>query len=285
MLQRGGFTRLFKRHDRPHCKVGEGDCEKFDANIAEFLYHVSKTVRYHCWDKRGMTQEEWWTRQNWYFENKCYSFILLPSGQIILKITGNDSGQESTTDDNGIFHTFTLCYGWRKLFQCSLYSVRDEQRIDLYADDHEFSVTAPFLRFADFDERFAFYKDLGLTLSKAKDLVTDSVEGHTFLGPKATVIDGRIVPIYNRDKVLCSVLNMEHTYSTDVQIGRVISIMLNCVFDRPVFDYLRGYCYYLLELSHGKITLPEDLASELRASWLKSIPSAGEVEAFWLGNE
>lgn len=285
ILQRGGFTRLFKRHDRPNVDVGEGDCVKYDANIGELFCEISKEVRFQCWDKKGMSSEEWYARQDWYFENKCYSFILLPSGQIVMTVTGNKSGQDSTTDDNGIAHTFVLCYGWRQLFGISLYSVRDTQRFDLYADDHGFSVTDPFRKFSIFEVRAKIYSAFGLELSQAKDLVTQSVEGHTFLGPKAKIINGRIVPIYNRDKVMCSVLNMEHLYPPDVQLGRVLSIMLNCVFDTEVFEYLRGYCFHLLELSHGSITLPDELKVNRESEWLKTVPSRGQVESFWLGDE
>lgn len=285
VLQKGGFTRIFQRHHRPGCKCGEGDCEKFDSDIAALFYYVSMMVRYDAWDKKGMSTQEWFDRQKWYFENKCYSFIVLPSGQIVFKIIGNNSGQESTTDDNGIAHSFTLCYIWRKLFRMPLWACLDSVNIDLYADDHLFSVPPKFDQFADYETRRRLYLEVGLHLSKAKDLVTQNTAvGHTFLGPKAVMSGGRLVPVYNRDKVLCSVLFMEHEFPPDVQLGRVLSIMLNCVFDRPVFDYLRAYAFHLRELAHGALTLP-DAVENVSFLWLLSIPSAREVETFWLGTE
>ena len=140
-------------------------------------------------------------------------------------------------------------------------------------------------KFAQFEVRRKFYGDLHLRLSEKKDFVSQSAEGHNFLGPKATYQDGRIVPIYPRDKALCSVLNMEHAYPLDIQIGRVLSVMSNVVFDRPLFDYLRSYVYHLLELTGGKITMPSGCADADVASFLQRIPDAAAVEKFWLGDE
>lgn len=284
-LQNGGFTRLCLRHDRLNCLCGEGDAVKWDSCLHEKLFGVVKAVRFACWDGEGMSPEEWWARQDWYYENKVHSFILLPSGQIVQKHTGNPSGQESTTDDNCIMHTFILCYAWRLLFGRSLYDDRDLARFDIYADDHIWSVPAQFAKWADFETRRAIYAKFGVTLSKEKDLVTNSVEGHTFLGPTARLQAGTWVPVFPRDKALCAVFQMERDYPLDIQIGRVLSIMVNVCFDRPAFDILREYAFYLLDICK-KVTFPDDLdLGFMSLDWLRRIPSHSEVVKFWLGLE
>lgn len=285
VLQRGGFTHLLKRHHRDSCLCGEGDAVKWDSNLPEYLFmDVVLPVRFACWDKKGMSEEEWWKRQRWYYRNKVHSYILLPSGQIVLKHTGNPSGQDSTTDDNCIMHTFILCYAWRKLFGRSLYEDRIEARFDLYADDHIWSIPEKFKRFASFEVRKEIYALFGVELSREKDLVTSSPEGHTFLGPKAELQGHSFVPVYNREKIMCAALHMEHKYPLDVQIGRIISLMLNCAFDRYAFEHLRSYAFYLFDRCH-KITLPDDVDMDLPLKWLETIPSISEVRAFWMGYE
>ena len=284
-LQNGGFTRLCNRHDRKDCHVGEGDAWKWDSCLDEELFQVCKEVRFDCWDKEGMSADEWWARQDWYYENKVHSYILLPSGQIVLKHTGNPSGQDSTTDDNCIMHTFIICYAWRKLFGRSLYDDRFEARFDIYADDHVWSVPEKFKKWADFDTRRKIYDEFGVKLSKEKDLVTHSIEGHTFLGPTARLIDGTWCPVFNRDKALCAAFKMDHDFPVDIQVGRILSIMINVCFDRPAFDLLRDYAFYLLELCKT-ITFPDDLdLGFLSINWLKRVPSHTEVVDFWLGRE
>lgn len=286
-LQKGGWTRLIERHTNPDfVKTGEGDAYKYDSNLADFLFDVVKDVRYHCWDKKGMTPEEWWQRQNWYYENKVHSYILLPSGQIVRKHTGNPSGQDSTTDDNCIIHTFVLCYAWRKLFGRSLFDDRFLVAFDIYADDHIFSLPKLFEKFADYEERRKIYAEFGIILSKDKDLVSDRVEGHTFLGPVATRVDGILCPVYNRDKIVCAVLRSEKKYPLDIQIGRVISLMLNSAFDEELFNFLRSYVYELLNSTSGNITFPTDLDTDLiDVDWLKSVPTRTDVIKFWMGYE
>lgn len=285
VLQRGGFSRLLKRHDRPGCFVGEGDADKYDSNIADWIfYNIVLPVRYVCWDKKGMSEDEWWQRQLWYYEQKVKSFILLPSGQIVQKDTGNPSGQDSTGDDNGIIHAFILCYTWRDFYKRSLYEDRDVCRLDLYSDDHVFSCPFEFDRFASYQERAASYALFGVQLSKAKDLVTTSPEGHTFLGPKAIKYRGEWVPLYNRDKVLCAALKMEKKFEPPVLVGRIISLLLNAPFDEDAFSLLREYAFDLYK-SCGSIVLPVDSSPDLPPKWLYTVPSLSEVRAFWMGYE
>lgn len=285
VLQRGGFSRLLARHDRPGCFVGEGDATKYDSNMADWLfYDIVLPVRYTCWDKEGMSSEEWWQRQMKYYEEKVHSYILLPSGQVVLKHTGNPSGQDSTTDDNGIVHVFILCYTWRTLFNRSLYEDRDICRLDLYSDDHIFSVPDEFGRFASYEERAAVYILFGIELSREKDLVTRTPEGHTFLGPKAVLFRNTWVPVYNRDKVLCAALKIEKHFSQPVLVGRLVSLLLNTPFDLEAFTLLREYAFWLYAKC-GSIVLPVDSAPDLPVKWLYSVPSLGEVRAFWMGFE
>lgn len=285
VLQRGGFSRLLKRHDRPNCFVGEGDADKYDSNMADWLfYNIVLPVRYACWDKQGMSEDEWWDRQVWYYEQKVDSYILLPSGQIVQKHTGNPSGQDSTGDDNGIVHTFVVCYTWRSFYGRSLYEDRDICRLDLYSDDHIFSCPLEFDRFADYNQRAAMYALFGISLSKEKDLVTRSPEGHTFLGPKAVLYRDQWVPVYNRDKVLCAALKMEKKFDQPVLVGRIISLLLNVPFDVEAFSLLREYAFDLYSKC-GSIVLPTDSAPDLPVKWLYSVPSLSEVRAFWMGFE
>jgi len=100
----------------------------------------------------------------------------------MLKVLGNPSGQESTTDDNDVVHTTIMCFMFRLIYKASYATViRTWIRVAMYADDHVFSCDRR-LKISSYEIRSRCYALLGVKLSKEKDLITSTLEGQVFLG-------------------------------------------------------------------------------------------------------
>jgi hypothetical protein len=158
VMQGGGLDRYAEWLDVTDWLKISSDNDKFDSRILNILFEVVKVVRYHLWDKKGMSGEEWWQRQNYYYGQKTRSFILCSNGQVFLKLWGNPSGQDSTTYDNTIIHAFVKNYLWR-LLTGLMYSPdafvekREHYRCGLYGDDNNESVSPKYARFFSFEAR------------------------------------------------------------------------------------------------------------------------------------
>lgn len=272
-MTHGGFRHLLREleHNIKVKEVIEGDCIKWDSGMLDRLFDAVKQIRFFCWDKQGMSVCEWWRRTNYYYQEILESYIGLTTGQVIQKMFGNPSGQTSTTDDNCIGHLFVLCYIWRKTYGQSLYrDFRSKVNIAIYADDH-IIVSEKSLGFGDFKRRQSGYRELGCDLSPEKDLVTDSFEGHTFLGLTARwdPILKTYVPNFSALKALNTLGKYEKTYNVSQVFDRVTTLLLLVAFDNDLFDVVYDYAHFLQD------KYPFELSC-------KKIPTAPMCHAFWL---
>lgn len=284
-LQHGGFNWLMSQMEG--MTVGEGDCNKWDGPLSKHLFDVCIQVRYNCWDKKGMAVGEWWQRMRYYYNQTVNSYILLPSGQVIRKFIGNPSGDVNTTMDNCIMHMFVICYVWRRFFGAS--HLREPKStfpiFNLYADDNVFGTNKIHKEFHDFELRSKYYAELGISLSREKDFSgTTGPEGHTFLGPKAIRTGYGWAPLYNRDKIVCSMLHLSRAFKPGVLLARTLSLMVNATFDEPLFNLLRQYALRLIQ--RGIEVDKSEFTPDERQFFSTSTPPTWEqCRNFWFGYE
>lgn len=275
-MSRGGFRMLLREllyHiDDPN--IIEGDCVKWDSGMIDVLFEAILEIRFHCWDKKGMSVDEWWERMRYIYSQIRESYICLTTGQIVQKMFGNPSGQNSTTDDNCIGHLFVLCCLWRTRYGRSLYAdFRDKINIALYADDHIIACNGA-LDFSSFDLRQAEYRKLGCDLDKEKDFVSKTFENHTFLGltMKWHATLKTFVPHFSGIKALNTLEKYEKNYTVDQVFDRAITILLLVSFDDETYSVVKGFLNYL----------QDKFPSEL---FHRKIPSLMSCHAYWLCQE
>lgn len=283
-IQYGGFHWLMTQLEG--LLVGAGDCKKWDGPLCDYLFAICEDVRFHCWDKQGMSVEEWRERMDYYYEQTVRSFILLPSGEVIQKFLGNPSGDVNTTVDNCIIHQFIICYIWRRIFGGSLLREPQKPNINLFADDNIYGTDPSHRRFHEYDERARYYKEFGITLAKEKDVSgREGPEGVTFLGPAAKLTGWGWAPLYPRDKIVCSMLHLKSDCSPEIRLARTLSLMVNATFDRPLFDLLRGYALRLMQRGwtpDWSVFDVDDTYPILRST---GPPSWEQCRDFWFGFE
>jgi len=252
---------------------GEGDAVKYDSTLGEELLLIAKAIRHYCWDKRGMSDSEWHDRMNYIYRQIIHSHVVLPTGEVIQKTLGQPSGTVSTTDDNCIIHLFVWCYMWRKLFGKSFFEAyhKGEINLALYADDHIFSVQKN-LGIHDFLNRSKVYEELGLKLDPNKDLVTETLAGHTFLGVMAVEKNGSFIPYFNRVKLLNFLSKTEkQKFSVDQKFCRALSAGVLGSFDDECFPVIEGF---LLDLKKKHPILRN-----------KVVPSRSSFKRHWSSKE
>lgn len=275
-LSRGGFRSLIRElsHGLSEYDVIEGDCVKWDSGMLDNLFEAILHIRYFCWDKKGMDEQEWWLRMRYSYSNIRESFIGLTTGQVVQKMFGNPSGQTSTTDDNCIGHLFVLCHAWRKLYNRSLFfDYHRKVNIALYADDHVICAEKS-LNFGSFPLRRAEYNSLGCDLSPEKDLVTSDFEGHTFLGLTARWHPDLklFVPTFSRVRALNTLSKYESRYSIEQVFDRASVILYLTCFDDLTFSQVYAYCEYL------RMQYPVQLS-------FRKLISRNACQSFWLCRE
>jgi len=244
-MQHGGFQRLVKMllgKTRP--KSGAGDCRKWDSKFKAFLTRICMIVRFWMWDKKGMSSDEWWKRQVYIYTQNKHSFVRLPSGQVIQKHEGQNSGHVRTTDDNCIAHIFIWCLLCRVRYGKSFATVLSEGKlaVALYADDHVFTFHED-LGLSSFSFRAQIYSACGMELKIDDDLVLDGFVGQTFLGYKATLVSGRIVPMFSAEKAFNALAKTQKICAPNIRFDRAMAYAQLMAFDREscllILDYMR----------------------------------------------
>jgi hypothetical protein len=289
VCQFGGLGDFCKYIDQPGWLKTSSDAVRWDSSLLNYLWEVVKQVRFASWDKQGMSSDEWWQRQNYYYSQKIESRILMPTGQVVQKMHSGPSGQDSTTYDNTIMHTFVKFYNWR--MQTGLKASSEaynlclqNYRFGLFGDDNAEAISPQFSRFYTLEQRIKAYAVFGIKLDVLKDVESLTLHGHQWLG-KTIQIDqfGVYSGIVNPNKILCSLRNLESsTLEYEIRLSRALALMVECTFTPKLFSFVRGFAYYMIGLG---IRVSDDMTDTAYGKWLLSVPTHADCLAFWLGHE
>lgn len=276
VLSRSGFIDLLKSMQLPgKFFVIEGDCVKWDSRCMPFLFEICKRLRHHCWNKKGMPDQEFKDRMDYYYREIVNSCLYNSTGEVLMKHLGMPSGTNSTTDDNSIIHLFVLCVMTRFYFNKSFYSMwRNELDVALYSDDHVMTASQNLsVPLHEFDVRARIYQRFGMNLDKDKDIVDDTFLGHTFLGLTAKQHpDFGLVPVFNRLKAFNSLEKSDSELDPVSKFCKASAFQQLLAFDDDGFQIARKYALYL------KRIYPAEL--NIHKSWSQKM-----CQYYWLGKE
>jgi hypothetical protein len=234
-----------------------------------------------------MSREEFARRLMSVYKDVCYTLVVMPNGQVIVKLRGMPSGFYLTGDDNSLAHLFIktamyVHYGKEDLLQHDLWY--------LAADDHLFGTNDP--EIADFENRREFYARFNVTLSSEKDVVSDSPQGHTFLGFTAyeDPHSKKWLPVFNLDKALCSALRPGGTISDSLRYVRLSALRVLCFF-HPKYELIKELARHIYSkpfttegLRHMDKGEFKELSEET-LSIMSSFPSDRQIKSLWMGDE
>lgn len=287
-LQGGGLNRYINWLNGIEGLMASSDADRWDAGLRRIWFQLIKELRFFFWDKKGMSESEWWERQNYYYDQKIFSYLLSSNGQVFLKMFGNPSGQDSTTYDNTWAHILMKFYIFRivtgiKADPSGYVIMKRHYRMKCYGDDNNEKVKPPYDVHYTYEKRAAAYAELGITLAKSKDVESRDPTGHVWLG-KTIRFDYEAqawVGEVNSNKTLCSLLHLESSdLEPEIVFLRTVALMVEATWTEPLQSYIRSYALWL----HERI-IKHSIDAGLHDKWFVSVPTHEMCKNFWLGRE
>lgn len=207
------------------------------------------------------------------------SILLLPNGDLVFKLWGNNSGSATTTGDNILAMSFCLAHVFKKL------GLTDQQIktfvfIAIFGDDVVGSDSLPF---SDEQLRLAFetvFRDLyGITLDPFN--IYTSVTDLKFLGFQFTKIDQGYIPCYPLERLACSMIYNLGDMEVEAEFAKMCSLTLMSAGNgESVFNFFRD------SLIDVVVSHPSEYIKSLREKDFTIIfPEYDAVIAWYLGLE
>jgi len=188
-----------------------------------------------------------------YYRNLINTLILTPEGIIIQKKTGNPSGSCNTITDNTLILYTLMAYAWIRTskqnnVQLTTYEDFEQHtRKALVGDDNTWTVSDEAHDFYNAVSVIEIWKTLGVTTT------TDSLEAREaeyldFLSAQFLPMNGVMVPIYDREKVMNSVYYApKKKHSPCVTLERTAALLSIGWTDLQIRKFCRNLIAYLLE--------------------------------------
>lgn len=245
--------------------IYEGDVSKMDKRITAFLYfHVILPFRMMMKQDPGPMDYE---IERFLAFDACFSYVLLPNGEVYLLPGGNPSGHFGTASVNFIGHSYVMhCYAISQ----ETAALSPLYRFFYSADDHIAGTDDE--NFSSYQNRKQFYAMFNLILDDTKDLVTSDLHGHSFLGFTYQIVVKNkrkyVVPTFPLDKAIASII-----LSPEDKYEEVEYFYLLCAF------------ILLLWYTPGKENLVRYLRAQPYANQIDVSQVLASIAKIWTGEE
>lgn len=202
----GGWDQLFNKLNV--FKNGFAlDESEYDSSLRRYLMWGCAWFRWKMLQPEDQTPDNL-KRIKVYYRNLIYSLIISPEGVLLLKQLGNTSGSVNTVNDNTIILYVLMCYGWLRTTPEPLHSLsafEEHTAKVLLGDDNTWTVSDYACQFYNARSIIEVWKELGITTT------TDCLEPRLaqdldFLSANTVFMKGRAVPLYNKEKLMTSLL-------------------------------------------------------------------------------
>jgi len=181
-----------------------------------------------------------------YYRNLVNTVVICPDGVLVMKKTGNPSGSVNTINDNTLILYTLLAYAWIRTapsdFQ-SYGSFEAHTAKALVGDDNTWTVSDVAHEFFNAHSIINEWKIIGITTT------TDSMEPRRaaeldFLSAHTVFVEGQAVPVYDRTKLMTSLLYAKREHLTPaVTLERTAALLSIGWTDIP----FRHFCYDVID--------------------------------------
>jgi hypothetical protein len=199
-------------------------------------------------------REEDRTPANWrrivvYYRNLVNTVVICPDGVLVMKLTGNPSGSVNTINDNTLILYTLLAYAWIRVTPQELRSLASFEAHTakaLVGDDNTWTVSDVAHEYYNARSVIAEWKLLGVTTT------TDSMEPRKpseldFLSAHTVFSHGQAVPVYDRTKLMTSLLYANRTHLTPaVSLERTAAMLSIGWSDIPFRHFCRDVIDWLV---------------------------------------
>jgi len=205
---KGNWDRLYRKLK----KFNKGyalDESQYDSSLRCYMMWGCAKFRWEMLRAEDQTPANL-RRVKTFYRNLINTLILTPEGLLVLKKTGNPSGSVNTISDNTLILYCLLAYAWikqsRNVSEMNSYVAFEEETAKaLVGDDNTWTVSDEAHEFYNAHTVIAVWKTLGITTT------TDSMEPRLpedldFLSARTIFLDGVALPLYERAKLMTSLL-------------------------------------------------------------------------------
>lgn len=226
----GGFDEVLTRLEIGNNQFIELDWTRYDGTIPNEIFRHIKDFRFK------MLSSEYKTTLNrsiydWYVDQLCKRYVLLPSGEVTIQERGNPSGQISTTMDNNMVNTFLQAFEFAYVHPSKTSEELKEswKSCDalVYGDDRISSWPSVPPNYVE--NVIEMYKTIfGMWVKPEKIVIRNDLEGVTFCGFVAIKSGGMYLPIpVDAWKYVTSTLNpVKILPDFDAMVGKIISFQV-----------------------------------------------------------
>lgn len=268
----GEWDKMFQRLNK-HPNAFALDESDYDASLFEQILRAVSNFRKTLYSSNIKEKYQTDKRIDKIYDDIIHSLIVLESGEIIQKHTGNPSGCPNTVVDNTLCLFILLAYAWIVLwmkrgmgppsYDCFMKNVE----ASLYGDDNTFTVSDEVVTWFNAEAIISEWKIIGIT-TKTDDVKPRNLIDTDFLSQKF-VFDTQlnmVLPLPDAEKVLGSLkygatlddiryhLLRAHALRMDswpnVQCRKIINDYIMWL-ERKYKDELVGY----VSLKNGEVTI------------------------------
>nr|WRQ64757.1 polyprotein 2 [Patatavirales sp.] len=221
------------------------DGSQWDSAFKAFALWAIAEFRYECLQPGDQNYENWLRIQNLY-SNIINTIIITPEGNLVRKKGGNPSGSVNTINDNTMYLYILMAYAWimqhEELgIETSYAEFENNTAKALVGDDNTWTVS---------DTHHDIYN--GLTVAKQWATAGMKATSDTWEPREAKYLDflsahfleykGVMVPHYNNDKLMTSLLYCNRSKASPILTLQRVAGLLNIGWTDPTF---RKFCWAL----------------------------------------
>ncbi len=224
------------------------DESQYDSSLRAFLMWMVAEFRWSMLRVEDQTEENR-QRIRVYYKNLINTLIITSDGVFVFKQGGNPSGSVNTISDNTLILFVLIAFAWLMLSPMELRSYEsfmDHTALALVGDDNTWTVSDRGVQFYNARTVIAQWAEIGITTT------TDSLDPRPpdqldFLSAFTVYVDGVPVPLYNRNKLLTSLLYSEHPDDPTYTLIRAAAILRVGWVDPQLRGYLRELISWLID--------------------------------------
>lgn len=259
------------------------DESEYDSSLRAYMMWGCARLRWQQYRPEDQTDDNL-KRLKVYYRNLVNSLVITPEGVIVMKLGGNPSGSVNTINDNTLILYTLLSYAWIMLYDEDEEPSYAEFELNtskiLVGDDNTWTVSDWAHRFYNGKTVIDVWKDIGVVTT------TDSLEPRPaqeldFLSAKTIFYKGMAIPIYDRTKLMTSLLYSETcSQSPAYTLLRAAALLQNGWTDHQFRRFCRDFISWLLdhfdEICHNDVDWIQAKSAILTDERLESL-FTGEV--------